>query len=158
MLSPLVPYVSLQSFLVARNCSLCYPLLFLMLPTLVPYVTHSCSLCYPHLFLMLPTVVPYVPRSCYFCYPQSFFMLLTVVLNVTSDISFPTLEMRRELEPNFVLRLVSILESLLGTRQLTIRQFLCPHQTTYLSNLIRTAVRSSLLSLKIVSSKVIVAG
>ena len=136
MLSPLVPYVSPQSFLVARNSSLCYP----------------------HLFLMLPTVVPYVPRSCYFCYPQSFFMLLTVVLNVTSDISFPTLKLRRELEPNFVLRLVSILESLLGTRQLTIRQFLCPHQTTYLSNLIGMAVRSSLLSLKIVSSKVIVAG
>ena len=138
MLSPLVPYVSPQSFLVARNCSLCYP----------------------HLFLMLPTVVPYVPRSCFLAVvtSQSFFMLLTVVLNVTSHISFPTLEMRRELEPNFVLRLVSILESLLGTRQLTIRQFLCPHQTTYLSNLIGMAVRSSLLSLKIVSSKVIVAG
>jgi len=116
----IVPYLT-------RNCSQCYPHLFLMfpcnrflLPEIVPYVTHTCSLCYPQLFIMLPTVVPYVPRSCYFCYPQSFFMLLTVVLNVTCDTSFATLETRRELEPNFVLRLVSILESLLGTRQLTI--------------------------------------
>ena len=119
-----------------------------LLPEIVPYVTHTCSLCYPQLFIILPTVVPYVPRSCYFCYLQSFFMLLTVVLNVTRDISFATLETRREREPNFVLRLVSILESLLGTRQLTIGQFLCPHQTTYLSNLIGMAVRSSLLSLR----------
>ena len=76
-----------------------------MLPAFVPNVTRNCSLCYPQLFIMLPTAVPYVPRSCYFCYPQSFFMLLTAVLNVTRDISFATLETRRELEPNFVLRL-----------------------------------------------------
>ena len=131
MLPSLVPYVTRNRF---------------FLPAIVPYVTPTCSLFYPQLFIMLPTVVPYVPRSCFLCYPQSFFMLLTVVLNITRDFSFATLETRRELKPNFVLQL--FLESLLGTRQLTIGQFLCPHQTTYLSNLIGMAVRWSLLSLR----------
>lgn len=125
---------------VTPTCSLCFPAivsccpkLFLMLPPLVPYVTHSCSLCSSQLLLLLSAIVLYVTHSCSLCYPRYF------LRNFRNE---------KGTRAEFRLAIVSLLESLLGTRQLTIGQFLCPHQTTYLSNLIGMAVRSSLLSLR----------